>query len=372
MKLLSAFLGVFLIFQLQRYLYLHFWSRNLSVELNFSDNRAVEGDELVLTETVTNRKLLPLPIIRMKFTASRYLSFLDNHGFEVTDNSYRNDIISVMMYQKLTRSIPFVCTHRGYFTIKEVFLMCHDIFISGKSMATLSSDLWLYVYPGPVDQDKFEIPFRKMLGTVIAKRSLNEDPFEFRGIREYQSYDTLKSINWKASAKTGSLMVNIHDYTASQQVKIFLNLEAETIWKHEDLEEESIRIAAAFAASFIEAGIPVALFTNAPNPSTGDLLQVPVGSSAGHIRTINETLAFIDTSLPFSGFVNTFSGELENAAKNDYLIFISPYQKEDLKQQLMDLAEKKSDFSWIIPFNTRTEITAGEALTPYIIPWEIS
>ena len=35
-----------------------------------------------------------------------------------------------------------------------------------------------------------------------------EDPFEYRGIREYQPYDDMRSVNWKATAKTGDLKVN--------------------------------------------------------------------------------------------------------------------------------------------------------------------
>lgn len=358
-------------FQLQRYLYLHFWNRNLSVDLEFSDDKAVEGDEIELIETVANQKLLPLPILKLKFTASRYFSFLDTQSTEVTDNYYRNDIVSVMMYQKLTRKLPFLCTHRGYFTINEIFLVCHDIFISAKTMSTLNSDIHLYVYPSPVEYNKLNIPFQKMLGTIITKRCLNEDPFEFRSIREYQSYDTLKTINWKASAKTGSLKVNVHDYTSSQQVIILLNLESETIWRYEDLEEESIRIAASLATAFIEQGIPTALYTNAINPATGNSFRVPVGSSIHHIRTINETLARIDTSLPMPAFVTTVLKDSNDATFNDYVVVISTYQKEDLQMHLSNYITDKIDFSWIVPINKEVNLTVSKELVPYIVPWEI-
>jgi Uncharacterized conserved protein (some members contain a von Willebrand factor type A (vWA) domain) len=371
MKILYACLGVFLLFQLQQVLYRRFWDKNLSVQLSFSKNNAVEGDELVLYETVTNQKLLPIPILKIKFMTSRYLSFLDTRTTEVTDHYYRNDILSVMMYQKLTRSVSFACSHRGYFTIDKVFLICNDIFLNFEHIKSCDMGIHLYVYPKPVDYDRISIPFQKMFGTILTKRCLNEDPFEFRSIREYQTYDALKTINWKASAKTGSLMVNVYDYTSSQQVKILLNLESETLWRYETLEEESIRLAASFAAAFIEQGIPASLYSNSPNPLTGNLFSVPAGSSPHHIQTINETLSRIDTSLTMPGFISAVGSEIENASSNDTILIISTYQKEDLQEQLSCLAKNKIDFSWMIPYNKEIKLHIRNELLPHVIYWEM-
>lgn len=371
MKIISAMLGALLLFLLQQYLYRRFWNKNLSVELKFSDENAVEGDELILYETVINKKLLPLPILRVKFMTSKYLSFLDTNNSKVTDNYYRNDLLAIMMYQKLTRSLSFLCTHRGYYTINNMDLVCCDMFLSFEMVANYDLDIHLYVYPKPVESSKFQTPFQKMLGTVLTKRYINEDPFEFRSIREYQSYDNLKAVNWKASAKTGSLKVNVNDYTASQQIKIFLNLESETIWKHEDIQEESIRIAASFALSFIEQGIPTAIYTNALDVITNEVLNVPAGSGNNHVRTLLETLTRIDTMQKMPAFVPTIEQELIHASNNDYIIVISAYQKEDLQHLLSDLLHNKTEFSWIIPFNKEVTISVKEDFMSYVVPWEL-
>ncbi len=371
MKILYACLGIFLLFQLQQALYRRFWDKNLSVTLSFSKDTAVEGDELILYETVTNQKLLPIPILKIKFMTSRYLSFLDTRSTEVTDYYYRNDILSVMMYQKLTRSVSFACSHRGYFTINKIFLICNDIFLTSEHIESCDTGIHLCVYPRPVDYDRMNIPFQKMLGTILTKRCLNEDPFEFRSIREYQTYDTLKTINWKASAKAGSLMVNVYDYTSSQQVKILLNLESETLWKYEALEEESIRLAASFAAAFIEQGISTSLYTNSPNPLTRNLFSVPAGSSKHHIQTINEALSRIDTSQTMPGFIHAVGNEITEATSNDTILIISTYQKEDLQAQLRCLAGKKIDFTWIIPYNREIKLHVRDELLPHVLSWEI-
>lgn len=368
MTLLFALFGAYLLYLFQKYLYRHYWNRNLLVHINFSEEYTIEGEELILFETVTNKKFLPLPIMKVKFMTSKYLSFIDTNNSNITDHYYRNDLMSIMMYQKLTRSLTFLCTHRGYYTINHMDVVCSDIFISFEMVSSYDVDLHLYVYPKPVDYKKFQAPFQKMLGTILTKRFINEDPFEFRSIREYQSYDTLKSVNWKASAKTGSLKVNVFDYTSSQQVKIFINLESESIWKHEDLWEESIRIAATFATAFIEQGIPTAIYTNGLDIISNNVVNVPAGSGMNHIKTLNENLARIDTSLKMPAFLQTVQQELINATKNDYIILISSYQKHDLIELLTKLPTN-TDYSWIIPINKEVSITVNEDFRDKIIPW---
>lgn len=370
MILLSAMLGALFLYLLQNYIYRKYWNKNLSVELSFSADKAVEGEELVLYETVLNKKLLPLPILKVKFKTSKYLSFQNMNNSNITDHYYRNDLLSVMMYQKFTRALPFLCSRRGYYTIHNTDAVCSDLFLTFEAVTTFDTDIHLYVYPKPVDYDSFQAPFKMMLGTVLTKRFINEDPFEFRGIREYQTYDTLKAVNWKASAKTGALKVNVNDYTSSQKVIIYLNLEPDTIWKHEDLEEESIRLAASLSLAFTAQGIPTSLHTNGRDILTHETLHVPAGSGISHINTFNEVLARIDTTLEVPAFVPAFGEKCRQTGEHDYVVIISFYQKDDLAQLLKTLSESGTDFSWIIPVSKEVTVTAPEELMPYIIPWE--
>ena len=73
----------------------------------------------------------------------------------------------------------------------------------------------------------------------------------------------MKSVNWKAFARTGELKVNLYEDTASQEVCILLNLENHGYVNHYDILEENIRLAATLSDMFIAKGIPVSLQTNA-------------------------------------------------------------------------------------------------------------
>ncbi|MBH1939609.1 DUF58 domain-containing protein [Mobilitalea sibirica] len=371
MGIIYALIGALLLYQLQKYLYKRYWNKQLKVNLSISEDHAIEGEDRILTETIINKKLLPIPIIKVKFMTSRYFTFHDMSNATVSDNYYRNDLLSVMMYQKISRNISFRCARRGYYTIEKIHVVCSDLLVVSEYVCGYDVNVHLYVYPRPVDYNRLQIPFQKMLGTVLTKRFINEDPFEFKSIREYQSYDTLKTINWKASAKTGSLMVNVFDYTASQQIKIMMNLEPEALKKQEDLLEESMRIAAALAAKFIEQGVPTAFYTNALDILTKEPIFIPAGSGTNHLRTINESLARIDTNLDVPAFQPILKEECQGAHRNDYIVLISTYHKEDLQQLLSSMLQDKTDFMWIVPYSKNISIKIDTKLQPYTYEWEV-
>lgn len=371
MKIFYAAIGVLLLYYLQRYLYQRYWCRKLQVDISLSRNHAVEGEELLLTETVLNQKLLPIPILKVKFMTSRHLLFADMSNSSITDHYYRNDMLSAMMYQKITREISFRCSHRGYFTMDKIYLISSDLLFSREYVSEADINVRLYVYPGPVDSSRLQIPFQKMLGTVLTKRFINEDPFEFKGIREYQVFDTLKTINWKASAKAGSLMVNVFDYTSSQQIRIFLNLDQAALRKQEDVLEESIRIAAALSEGFISRGVPTALDTNGTDLLTHGPASIPAGSGASHIRTMKEALARIDADADPVSFSQILKKELPGLSQKDFLVLISSYHKEDLQQLLFSLLRDKIDFFWMLPYNSDLTPHIPDELKPYVHLWEV-
>ena len=104
-----------------------------------------------------------------------------------------------------------------------------------------------------------------------------EDPFEFRTIRAYTTDDPMKAVNWKASAKTGSLMVNTFDSVQSQKAMLFLDVEDTGILKYEDLVEESIAIAATLLRKLLRKNMEAGFAWNGficsetNNPQTGSV-----------------------------------------------------------------------------------------------------
>ena len=372
MNTVLALLCILLLFILQRVLYGRYWDKGLDIRLSFSSNHAREGDKLYLYEQITNRKAMPLPLVKVKFEASRELIFDDTTNTNISDHIYRNDILSCLMYQKITRTLSFKCGKRGYYTIDRVDAVGSDLFLSSNFVSVLPMQLTLSVYPKLLTDKQFDIIYTTMLGNTLTKRLINEDPFEFRGIREYQPFDPMKSVNYKASAKTGELKVNQHAPTSDESVHILLNLEQETIWQFNDILEESIRLASTVAYEYLEKGIPVSFTTNGLDIIGKKPTRIASGSGSSHKISINEALARIDTKQTVPSFIPFLTENAANRTKNDTLILISSFQRADFFDTMRTLKDENVPFFWIVPLHDDMELTAPADLSDDIFRYHVA
>lgn len=113
------------------------------------------------------------------------------------------------------------------------------------------------------------------------------------GVRAYSGNDSLKSINWKATAKNQQLLVNKYDYTADKRIMIILNLERqEYSLKKEDIQtiEATIEVCASTASMMHETGIPVGFATNSHTlgPAETNVLDPDTGDK--HMTALLESL----------------------------------------------------------------------------------
>ena len=338
MSILFAALGLFVLYLIQRKLYQSTWHKNLSVSLSYSRETAVEGEDASLIEVITNDKRLPLPALTVKFQTSRKLRFLNSDNSSVTDLYYRSDIFSCGGTEKITRSLPFECTHRGYYTITSLALSCTDLLYIEKFTQLSQTFTQLYVYPRYVDIRRLLIPFNQLYGAVLSNRRLLPDPFEFRGIREYQPFDPMKSVNWKAYARTGELKVNLYEDTSSQEVCIYLNLENNGYANHYDIIEENIRLAATLSDMFISKGIPVSLKTNGCDGISSLPVCVDAGTGAGHQTRMLQSLARIDLRIPMAHLSLHMKKETKKSGQAPYILLISNYCHEDFMALAEDMA----------------------------------
>lgn len=352
--------GAALFFFLQAHLYRRFWDKGLTARLSFSADSVVEGGECFLLEQVENRKLLPLPMLKVKFQVSRKLRFPDEGDSAVTDQYYRNDILSLGPNQRVIRRLPVICAARGYYRISGMDLVASDLFLSREMIMEAEGMSTLYVYPGPVQGAELDSAIQKLNGELLAKRHMLEDPFEYRGIREYAPFDELRTVNWKATARTGELMVNMHAYTALRAVRLFLNLEDNGIWRNEELVELCIRIGARIAGELLRQGIRVAVYCNARDILTGEPMKLLPSAGAGHMENINRAFARLNPEEPVHPFEETFSRELVQEGRDTAAVFLSVERGEGFQEVLRKYAGRGTQFCWMCPLTARMETVVEE------------
>lgn len=87
-------------------------------------------------------------------------------------------------------------------------MVSSGLFMNDINLVGTNQNANIVVFPKQINPELTDITFSKIMGAVEKNTYLNPGIFEFRGIREYDTHDTMNMINWKASARTGQLMVN--------------------------------------------------------------------------------------------------------------------------------------------------------------------
>lgn len=343
------------------------WDKNLSVRIFCESEYAYEGDELCLIEEMENRKCLILPAVTVKFTTSKYWEFLEQKEGATTDRYYRNDVFSVGTNERIRRKLPFVCKKRGYYPLGDMEVFAWDFFYEREYMKRVKNEQWVFVFAKRVRTPQLEDAFRHMLGEVMAKTRLYEDPFTFSGIRDYQSYDTVRRINWKASAKTGQWKVNCYEYTAELSVNILLFFEQKNVDWDKDMEEYVLSLAVTMAEKFLGQRINVSLKSNGLDAENGRMIELGVGSGEHHMRRIDEAIARINL-LQTEKALESAESFLERGMQEDGInLLITSYCSKRMQQILKEKASEGYDFFWLLPHYEMDLVSVEEGLGKQLV-----
>ena len=360
MTALSIFLALQLSLLILRYVYRKMCFKDLDVRLFFSQNSAVEGDTLTLSTSLTNAKWLPLPWIAVKFQVSKHLKFTDTESAQISDDYYRNDLYNIMMYQRITRRFEFICGKRGYYRLKSLDITGWDILMAQKYVNHFYCNADLTVYPKTLEMPEINEMYTRINGHLQAQRFIHPDPFTFRGIREYAPNDPIKAVNFKASAKAQELMVNLWDYSVSRQVVLMLNLQKQSIWHNEILDERAIKIVASLAERLTAAHIPVRFITNGTGIVSGKGVDLPEGTGPRHLRQILEALAHIDLEQPPSVlFADILAKSFMLYQQEPEYWLISTYHGEDIEMAYARLKALGAKTAWVVPYSEQVYVDEG-------------
>ena len=366
MKIIGIGSVAFVLVVLQKLIYKNFWYKNLYVSISFKQHGIFEGEEGEVIEVIENRKWLPLMMLKVKFQTSRNLGFFGETGSKTTDQYYRNDIFQVGGGEKITRKLRFTGNKRGYYHIKNIDLMASDLFFMDENMKSMSTENYLYVYPKTFPCENLKYSLQKLNGEIIVKRHMLEDPFEYRGIREYQPFDDIRSVNWKATARTGALKVNQKNYTAMQTIRIFLNLEDDGILEKENEIEASMQIAMGIARFFLLQGMKVSCYANGRDILTDEHMELQGLSSIGQLEVLGKAFARIDTTKQVKPFVELFERTILKDTDGVFTFFISPNGYDAFVELMKKCKNEKIDYIWYYPVMYYEKPTISPELEMYM------
>lgn len=329
MQLLIAIFIAIIIYLAQMKLYAKYWNKNLSVKVEYSTTDTRIGENVCLIETIENAKALPLPVLNVKFSSSKTFLYEDMDNTTLSDHYYRNDIFSVAGNQQVVRKLSFTTTQRGCFIIRNIDLVATDIFMKRHLAAMYENHGVLYVYPKLIQTKEFI----ELTSSIIGKTKqteLFEDPFAFKGIREYTATDSMNQINWKASAKVNHLMVNTHFDNQNARVVLLFNIDTHVTQRSYRLAETCISMAATLLFHFNKAGLSYKMAVNAKEPTTDKLLISDFGKGEEHYKNLLRTLCRLDLKKEpedFLSFFHTQANQFSQKNENTTYVILSNYRK---------------------------------------------
>lgn len=368
MQLIIAVFVAVLIYGIQYRLYRQFWNEKLHISVKFQNSYMDNGDKNHLVEVVSNEKWLPLPVLHVKYSTSKTFLFDDYENTSVTDLYHRNDVFSVLGNQKVTRILSFTATKRGFYTMNHQNIIAKDFFMTKTFANSIKDYSDLYVFPRKYEGTAIELMCNWLMGEIETKKSLFEDPFSFRGIREYSFDDSMNRINWKATAKTGRLMVNQYSRTSEYKTKIMLNLDTNNMIRTEKLQEVCIELASSLAKYFLEQNISVMLESNGYDIVNKDLVAVEGGTSLKHLVTVDKCLSRIDKSGDVEEFLEMVDKDIANIEDGITYVFISAYYKNDILLKLDYMIKKGASLKLIVPYYDKIGFCP---IRPYMCGWEV-
>lgn len=372
MKVFVIIIGAFLFSALVTYVYQRLWSENLDVVIEFKEDAVVEGMDSELTETISNRKWLFLPMLQVGFETHKNLQFGQEENVSVSDLCYKRDVFSVGGYQKITRTIPFHCNKRGFYEIESADLITRSPLLTKKLHKAGKQNTYIYGYPRLIADALLDVAFQKIMGEIQARKNIYEDPFEFCGIREYQPTDPMSKINWTASARSEDWMVNLYGSTNAQDITILLDLEDETAWKYDDIHEEQIRLVVTLAARFADAGIPVGLVTNGKDIKLDEMLRLEAGTGKQQFFNICQGLSRIDLNKKPEWMADIIRKEREQLSHvQKTYIMISKNQREDCYEAFRNLIQQGTNGFWISTRYNDMEWKLPKYANLPVIDWEV-
>lgn len=353
MKLLIAILIAYCIYKIVRRTYLKHWEDGLNIEVDFPEGVVREGDIGTLECTITNGKVLPLPVLLVKFAITRTFIFKNEVGSAVTDQYYRNEYFTLKPYERLVRKYPFVCSRRGLFGMKDMDVICKDLFLSEEMYSTREHEARMLVLPRRIQNKEIPDEIHKFMGDIESSIKLQEDPFAFSMIREYQPYDSMHSVNWKSSARMDRLMVNTFNSTLQREIVIIVNLTCNSNLRNEEMQEEIIRIAATMSAELINRKISVALLSNGKDKVSDISVNVAAGADGKHVHTIEYALARIDLTKRMDTVIdiidNAGKSEVGNTNLDREYILISNERKEKIMDSMTAARERGVHVTHVLP-----------------------
>lgn len=254
------------------------------------NNRAFLNDKVVIHLSVDNAGALPVPWLRLS----------DSLPTELAGAETFRKVISIGPRSQRQFEYVLQPPRRGYYQIGPLFLYSGDVLGLAQDQARVSAVEHLTVYPRIIPLANLNLPSRSPMGTLRHHQPIFEDPTRVRGKRDYVAGDSLRNVDWKATAMLSRLQVKQFEPSIALETAIFLNLNVSDYYyrSSNDATELGIVVAASIANWVAAHKQTVGFATNGSDTLSEDgrAAVLAPAKGRGHLMRILDVLARIQTN----------------------------------------------------------------------------
>ncbi len=296
--------------------------------LRIDRDRALEGDEIVVEIDVSARTGVDV----------LELHLLVPSGLAVVGGGNPTSV-SIGAGEEQTVSLTLRCVRWGSVELGELRIRARGRIGMLSWEGRISRPHRLQIYPGPELLRSLLAPLETQLATGDLLARARSDGLEFADTRGFVPGDRLRSVNWRASARRGELIVNERHPDRNADVVLFLDSFAEARSGDEDdgTLERAVRAAATLAGRYLARRDRVGLVTFG-----GVLRWLEPGS--GLVQRYRLIDALLETGVEFSYAwkgVNTIPARV--LPPKALVIAVTPLLDERSIAALLDLRARGYD-----------------------------
>ncbi|MGE5225030.1 MAG: DUF58 domain-containing protein [Omnitrophica WOR_2 bacterium] len=330
--ILYLFIGAFL--------FGNYWTRRAITSVSFHrtfPSRVFLSEEIPIHLEVKNESVLPLIWLRIHESLPVDLSIR---------RTFRR-VVSLGPHGKSEFDYMLLARKRGYYLIGPVFAYTGDFLGLVADRQREGGSDFLTVYPKIIPLTGLKIPSQSPMGTLRHNQPIFEDPSRVLSKRDYTVGDSLRRVDWKASATLGRLQVKQFEPSIALETAIFLNMHKDDydIRTRFDIAELAIVVAASLANWIIDKKQSTGLYTNGFDPlidgvihDASTMLMEPISprKGGGHLMRILDHLARVQIgdALPM---VELLRRSYVHLSWGTTLLLITSQVSEDLFDQLFQV-----------------------------------
>lgn len=304
----------------------------------FSEQAAFCGDSISMTETVYNKTLFPLFFVDIEGYLYRGLS-IDGIKPKSGDMQHFVSRVHLLPFMQIKRTHKITCLSRGVYTLDTV-----SVFANGNTV-TFNAPVTLTVYPEIMASAPMIPALTTAVGEHITTRALISDPFSISGIRDYRYGDTMRQVNYKATAKNACsvnpLKVNSYDFCRNLSFVVCLNFHVQwddhiDIQAYESLMEKGLSLSATALHEASKSGGRIGFAANCECLGNERFLSYPMNNGRHHFIDIMDHMAKMKLTdgMSFSALLDHY---ISLNTENTLYILVTSYVDEQIENKISHL-----------------------------------